>query len=130
MASLLKNVNEESLNRTKERMIVASKIADELERQGLTQKEFAERMGKSPSEISDWLSGDRNFTIDTLADIKRVLGINLINTQKETTFITIPSEPINEKISISKTITCLNSLGIRKEYKRSKKGVSSSLVTA
>jgi len=31
-------------------------------------------------EISDWLSGDRNFTIDTLFDIGQVLGIDFLGT--------------------------------------------------
>ena len=36
-------------------------------------------IGKSESEISEWLSGDRNFTIDTLSDIKKYLGVDLLN---------------------------------------------------
>ena len=31
-------------------------------------------MGRTESEISDWLLGDRNFTIDTLFDIGQTLG--------------------------------------------------------
>ena len=33
---------------------------------GLTQKELAEKLGKRPSEISEWLTGNHNFTDDTL----------------------------------------------------------------
>ncbi|MBO5834552.1 MAG: helix-turn-helix transcriptional regulator [Bacteroidales bacterium] len=61
------------------RMRLAIKIADAIAQSGLTQKEFAERMNKKPSEISKWLSGTHNFTIDTLYDISRELGITLID---------------------------------------------------
>jgi transcriptional regulator with XRE-family HTH domain len=59
-------------------MLVAVKIADALEAKKFSQKAFAEIMGKSESEISEWLSGNRNFTIDTLSDISECLGIRLL----------------------------------------------------
>ncbi|WP_081618586.1 helix-turn-helix domain-containing protein [Segatella paludivivens] len=37
-------------------------------------------MGKNATVVSEWLSGDRNFTIDTLTDISVELGISLIDT--------------------------------------------------
>ena len=60
-------------------MLVAVKIAETLKLKGISQKKFAEMTGRSESEISEWLSGDRNFTIDTLSDIKKYLGLNLLN---------------------------------------------------
>ena len=34
-------------------------------------------LGKSESEVSEWLSGERNFTINTLSDISFCLGMDL-----------------------------------------------------
>ena len=34
---------------------------------GLTKKQFADALGRRPSEITKWLSGQHNFTIATLA---------------------------------------------------------------
>ena len=82
-ASLTKNMNnidEDKLRRTRDRMLVANRIADALKAKGISQKKFSEMTGRSESEISEWLSGDRNFTIDTLSDIKKYLGIDLLNT--------------------------------------------------
>ncbi|MBI5403447.1 MAG: helix-turn-helix transcriptional regulator [Ignavibacteriae bacterium] len=45
---------------------------------GIKQNEFAEKMKKSESEISKWLSGYHNFTIKTIAKIESELGIELI----------------------------------------------------
>ena len=36
-------------------------------------------MKKSTTVISEWLSGDRNFTADTLMEIEEALGIRLLD---------------------------------------------------
>lgn len=75
----LENESAATYEKTAMRMRLAIKIADAIAQSGLTQKEFAERLNKKPSEISKWLSGTHNFTIDTLYDISRELGITLID---------------------------------------------------
>lgn len=61
-------------------MMLAVKIEEAMKRRGLNQIQFARLMGKSPTVISEWLSGDRNFTTDTLTDIEEALGVQLLNT--------------------------------------------------
>lgn len=78
LTEIISNIDPNSLRRTRDKMCIAARIADALENHHLTQKEFAKMMNKSESEISDWLSGDRNFTVETLSDIDRVLDISLI----------------------------------------------------
>lgn len=88
LTRIMRNLDEDKLRRTQERMLIAARIADALNAKGITQKKFAKMMGKSESEISEWLSGDRNFTIDTLSDIKNCLGIELFNTSYiQTSFV-------------------------------------------
>lgn len=79
LTQIVSSIDEDKLRRTRNRMLVATKIADTLCARGISQKRFAEMMDRSESEISEWLSGDRNFTIDTLSDIKESLGIDLLN---------------------------------------------------
>ncbi len=79
LTRIMNNLDEDKLRRTRDRMLVAVKIADTLKAKGISQKRFAEMTGRSESEISEWLSGDRNFTIDTLSDIKKYLGLDLLN---------------------------------------------------
>ena len=57
---------------------ISDKIAGALERQGMTQKMLAKKMGKSETEVSRWLSGTHNFTLKTLSRISSVLDVNLI----------------------------------------------------
>ena len=79
LTRILGNIDEDKLRRTRNRMLVAIRIADTLKAKGISQKKFAEMTGRSESEISEWLSGNRNFTIDTLSDIKKCLGLDLLN---------------------------------------------------
>ena len=45
-----------------------------LEERGLKQKDLANMLGKKESEISKWMRGTHNFTIDTISSIENVLG--------------------------------------------------------
>ena len=76
LTRIINTIDEDKLRRTRDRMLVANKIADALKAKGISQKKFSEMTGRSESEVSEWLSGDRN----TLSDIKKYLGIDLLNT--------------------------------------------------
>ena len=93
LTRIISNIDEDKLRRTRNRMLVAIKIADALKAKGISQKKFAEMTGRSESEISEWLSGDRNFTIDTLSDIKKYLGLDLLNIP------TIRTSPVSKEAS-------------------------------
>ena len=93
LTRIMNNIDEDELRRTRDRMLVAIKIADTLKAKGISQKKFAEMTGRSESEISEWLSGDRNFTIDTLSDIKKYLGLDLLNIS------TIRTTPVSKEAS-------------------------------
>lgn len=82
MSKVINKTDSVSLAKTRNKMLIAAKIADALKTKGLTQKAFAIQMEKTESEVSEWLSGNRNFQLDTLTEIEECLGINLIDTQK------------------------------------------------
>ena len=78
LTKIISSITDEDKRRIRDRMLIAVKIADALEAKKLSQKAFAKLMGKTESEISEWLSGNRNFTVDTLSDIGDCLGIHLL----------------------------------------------------
>lgn len=61
---LLDKITPAELHKTKVKMVLAARIDDILQQQGWTKKQFALRLSKSPSEITKWLSGTHNLTID------------------------------------------------------------------
>lgn len=47
---------------------------------GLTKKQFADALGKKPSEVTKWLSGQHNFTIRTIAMLSTFFEKPIIRT--------------------------------------------------
>jgi transcriptional regulator with XRE-family HTH domain len=50
-----------------------------LQSKGMTQKDLAEKLEKSPSEISRWMTGLHHFNLKTLIKIEEVLGEEVIS---------------------------------------------------
>ena len=65
--------------RSQKRMLLAARLKDILAELGWKKKDLAEKLGKNPSEVTKWLSGNHNFTTDTLAEIELTTGKPLIN---------------------------------------------------
>lgn len=72
------NVPEDVRLETDWSFAISDKIADALEKKGMTQKMFAKQIGKTETEVTRWLSGTHNFTLRTIAKISSVLGTNII----------------------------------------------------
>jgi len=62
---------------------IVNRIFDLLEKQGKTQRDLANLMGKKESEISRWMQGTHNFTLKSIAKIESVLGEKLIVAPKQ-----------------------------------------------
>ncbi len=66
---------------------IVGRIQSILESKGMSQKDLASALGKSPSEISRWMSGLHNFELKTLVKIEEALG-------EEIFVVVIPTEAI------------------------------------
>lgn len=53
---------------------IVDRIHEIMKSKGLRQIDLADMLGKKESEISKWMRGSHNFTIDTLATIEASLG--------------------------------------------------------
>ncbi len=58
--------------------LIVDRIHDILEEKGLKQKDLANMLGKKESEISKWMRGTHNFTIETISSIENVLGLPIL----------------------------------------------------
>ena len=79
---LFQETSPEELEKTEKRMLLAAQIEDAMKGKGWKAKDLAKAIGKSPSEISKWLSGTHNFTSDTLFDLEKVLETSIFNRNK------------------------------------------------
>ncbi len=59
---------------------IVNQIHSILSKQGKSQKDLADLLGKKESEISKWMQGTHNFTIRSISKIEIVLGAKLITT--------------------------------------------------
>lgn len=64
---------------------LVQRIHELMEEKGISRKELAERMEKSPSEISKWLNGEHNFTLRSIAKLSAELGEPLLVVPKKRT---------------------------------------------
>lgn len=53
---------------------IVDRIHEILTDKGLKQKDLASMLGKKEAEISKWMRGTHNFTIETLSSIEEALG--------------------------------------------------------
>lgn len=60
---------------------IATRLDALIKENGLSKKEFAEAIGKRPSEVTKWLSGQHNFTLRT---------ISMLSTFFNETLVTVP----------------------------------------
>ena len=49
-----------------------------LEIKGMNQKNLAQRLGKTETEVSRWLSGTHNLTLSTICKISTALGEDIV----------------------------------------------------
>lgn len=65
------------LEQTNVKMQLAANIEELIRSKGWSKTKFASEMNKSQPEISKWLSGVHNFTVETLVQISQVLGVEI-----------------------------------------------------
>ena len=57
---------------------ISNKINELMTQCGMTKLQFAQALGKKPSEVTKWLSGQHNFTLRTISMISTFFGQPII----------------------------------------------------
>ncbi|MDE6416217.1 MAG: helix-turn-helix transcriptional regulator [Duncaniella sp.] len=76
---LFNEIPPEKREETRLSFVISNRLDALMKEKGLSKKQFAEALGKRPSEITRWLSGEHNFTISTLAMLSTFFGEPIIS---------------------------------------------------
>ena len=77
LQELMDEVTPVEMEQTNVKMQLAANIEDLIRSKGWSKTRFALELNKTQPEISKWLSGAHNFTVETLVQISQVLGIEI-----------------------------------------------------
>jgi transcriptional regulator with XRE-family HTH domain len=77
LQELIDQITPLEYEQSKVKMQLAARIEDIMITRGWNKSQFAERVGKNPSEITKWLSGTQNFTVDILTEIAASFNVEL-----------------------------------------------------
>jgi len=89
---------------TDKSMDIALRINDLMVAKNLSQKDLAAALGKSPSQINNWLAGNHNFTLKTITQLEVFFGASIIESvqmteNEEITFWKNLFEELQQKIA-------------------------------
>ena len=89
VSQLLNEVTEAERAFIHRRMVIAINIKRLLDKRGFSKSHFAELLDKHPSEITKWLSGTHNFTLETLCDIAVQFRVDITELLKDSPVLSI-----------------------------------------
>ena len=83
MDEIRSTINHEMKLQMEMSVAIANRIYEILEAKGMTQKELAQKLGKTETEVSRWLSGTHNLTLSTICKISAALGEEIVIVPKQ-----------------------------------------------
>lgn len=84
---------------------IVMRVHQLLREQGLTQKDLAERMEKTPSEISKWLGGNHNLTLRSIARLEAELDADIIRVPRKDAFRAHGKVSISASVPVQKPVS-------------------------
>lgn len=78
LRELLSDITPEERAEVRLSFQISNRLDFLMKEKGLSKKQLADAIGKRPSEITRWLSGEHNFTISTLAMLSTFFGQPII----------------------------------------------------
>lgn len=83
-------------------LAIVEKINFLLNERNLTPADFAKKLGKSPSEVSEWLIGSHNLTLKSITKMEIALETDLINIEAQNKYVylgSVKGDGLEEKIN-------------------------------
>jgi transcriptional regulator with XRE-family HTH domain len=89
------------LSKEYKRVLIAKILKQRMVEKKIKNADLAEMLNKKPSEISRLLSGNYNFTLDTLSDFEEKLDISVLNLGLATVSIAKPTAKFSVEIKFN-----------------------------
>lgn len=77
LKNALNKVSPLEKKKVENKMMFSIRLLELMKERGLNKTQFAEEVGKNNSEITKWLSGTHNFTMDVMTEIAAAFDIEL-----------------------------------------------------
>ncbi len=95
-------ISSKKINEIRLSVEIVERIYEFMEKYAINQKELAQKLGKQPSEIDEWLSGMHNFTSKTINQLETIFGESILSVAQKNAQIGGQSL-VNEPMSDSET---------------------------
>ena len=82
-ADAINNVSKETEARVQLSVEIVERIFQLMRLKNMNQNDLARSLGKTPSEISKWLSGTHNFTLKSIQRLELFLGQPILKVVRE-----------------------------------------------
>lgn len=82
LQEIRKTIPQETKREVEKLHAIADRIFELLKQKGIDQRNLAKVLGKHESEVSKWMAGEHNFTIQSLLKIEAALGGEIIQIPK------------------------------------------------
>jgi transcriptional regulator with XRE-family HTH domain len=79
----INNISTETEARVRLSVEIVERIVQLMQQKNMNQNDLARALGKTPSEISKWLSGTHNFTLKSIQKLEFFLGQPILKVVKE-----------------------------------------------
>lgn len=79
LQDILEQIPKEDREQTRLSFAISNRLDFLMKEKGLNKRQFAKALGKRPNEITRWLSGEHNFTLNTIALLSTFFGKPIIS---------------------------------------------------
>lgn len=85
---------------------------------GYTQKQLADKLDKTPSEIHKWLNSEHNFTLKSIAKLQAELGETILYVpERKTATVFIHGQSKTFQTTVYKTLTVISGIEFQEDWK-------------
>ena len=95
----IRRISSRKINEIRLSVEIVERIYDIMEKYAMNPKILAQKLGKQPSEINEWLSGMHNFTSETISQLESIFGESILSVAQKNAEMgghSLANEPVSD----------------------------------